>query len=196
MYLFNMEIEAVDFKTQINTEVLTKEIIVTNQDEYAHWGDVLKLCKNKVKEVEEERKNYTKPLDEAKARLMEKEKSITTPIKEYMARIEAKMTAWFLEEDKKRQEEQKRLEEEAVANAKPEDTDILVPVVESAKTVRSTVATTSAIKYNEYEVLDEMEVPREYLMLDDKKIKEAINKGQVKEIKGLKIIETARLTSR
>ena len=113
-----------------------------------------------------------------------------------MARIEAKMTSWFLEEDKKRQEEQKRLEEEAVANATPNQNDIIVPVVESAKTVRSSVATTSAIKYNEYEVVNEMEVPREYLMIDDKKIKEAINKGQVTEIKGLKIIETARLTSR
>lgn len=191
-----MTLETVEFKTQINPEVLQQTITIQTQDEYTHWGDVLKLCKNKIKETEDERKEYTKPIDEAKKRLMDKEKQITEPIKEYIKKIETEMALWFVAEEKRRQEEQRRLEAEAVANAKPTDTDIIVPVVESVKTTKGQVATSTAIKYNDFEVINLDEIPREYLMLDESKIKEAINKGKVKEIKGIKIVEKIRFNSR
>jgi hypothetical protein len=192
----NMQIDLVEFKTQINPDVLNKEIVVSTQDEYAYWGDVMKLCKNKIKEVEEERKEYTKPIDEAKKRLMDKEKEIVNPIKQYIEKIEKVMAAFFLEEQKKRQEEQKRLENEAIKNAKPEDTDVVVPVVESLKTTRGSVSTTTGITYNEFEVINADEIPREYLMPDESKIKNAINAGKVKEIKGIKIIQSVRFSNR
>lgn len=192
----NMQIDLVEFKTQINPDVLNKEIVVSTQDEYAYWGDVMKLCKNKIKEVEEERKEYTKPIDEAKKRLMDKEKEIVNPIKQYIEKIEKVMAAFFLEEQKKRQEEQKRLENEAIKNAKPEDTDVVVPVVESLKTARGSVSTTTGITYNDFEVINADEIPREYLKPDESKIQNAINAGKVTEIKGIKIIPSVRFTNR
>ncbi len=191
-----MNIELVEFKTTINPEVLNREIVITNQDEYTYWGDVMKLCKNKIKEIEDERKEYTKPIDEAKKRLMDKEKTITEPVKTYMAKIDQQMGVFYLAEEKKRQEEQKRLEAEAIANAKPEDTDVIVPVVESIKTTHGQVSTTTGIKYYEFEIDNPIDVPKEYWKIDEDKIKEAINKGGVKEIPGIKIIEKVRFTNR
>jgi len=92
--------------------------------------------------------------------------------------------------------DQKRLEEEAIKNAKPEDTDVIVPIVESVKTVRGEVSTNTAIKYNDFELVNLDEVPREYLVLDESKVKEAINKGGVAEIKGIKIVPKVRFTNR
>ena len=85
-----------DFKVQINTEVLQREIIITNQDEFLQAGDVLKLCKDKIKEVDEERKKYTAPLDEAKKRLMAKAKTIIEPIEAYIDKINKAMSDWIL----------------------------------------------------------------------------------------------------
>lgn len=205
-----MDTEIVEFKTQIDTDVLNREIIITTQDEYTHFGDVLKLCKQKIKEVDEERKNYTAPLDEAKKRLMAKAHAIIDPIEEYIAKINSSMGAWYLVEEKKHAAEQKRLEEEAIKKANEEaeriaketktevvvPADVVVPVVESIKTTRGSVSTNTAIKYNEYEVTDETLVPREYLILDDSKINNAINRGGIKEIHGIKIIEKVRFNSR
>lgn len=191
-----MTLETIEFKTQINPDILSQSITIQTNDEYSHWGDVMKLCKNKIKDTEDERKEYTKPIDEAKKRLMDKEKQITEPIKEYIKKIETEMAKWFVAEEKRRQAEQKRLEDEAIANAKPEDCDVIVPIVESVKTTRGDVATSTAIKYNDFELIALNEVPNEYLMLDENKVKEAINKGGVKSIAGIRILEKVRFLSR
>lgn len=188
--------EIVEFQTTIKPEVLEKEVVVSSQEDYTYFGDVLKLCKLKVKEIDEERKTYTAPLDESKKRIMAKANAIIKPIEEYMEKINKAMGAWYLIEEKKRAEEQRRLEEEAIKNAPKEATDVAVPVVESIKTTQGNVGKNTAIKYFDFEVVNVNEVPREYLTLDESKVKDAINKGGVKEIKGLKIVEKVRFSSR
>lgn len=47
----------------------------------------------------------------------------------------------------------------------------------------------------EYEVVDESKIPREFLKLDDKKVKDFIKKG-IREIPGLKITENTQTTMR
>lgn len=189
-------LELVEFQTTINPEVLSREIIINNQETYTYFGDILKLCKNKIKEIDEERKTYTDPLEKSKKLIIAKAKQIIKPIEEYINKITKEMGNYYLLEEKKRQEEQKRLEEEAIKNAKPEDIDIIVPIVESIKTTHGEVSTTTGIKYNEFEIIDETLIPREYLMVDESKIKTAINKGGVKSIDGIKIIENVRFTNR
>lgn len=191
-----MNIELVEFKTKIKEEVLQKEIVVSNKEEYSYWGDILKLCKNKIKEVEEERKEYTKPIDEAKKRLMDKEKAITQPIKDYMTRIESKMGIFYKEEEKKRLEEQKRLEEEAIKQAeeKGEETAVVEVIQDEAKTARGNIATSTARKEYEFEVLNILDVPRKYLVPNDSLIKQDLKKGV--EIPGIKPIEKIKFTSR
>lgn len=185
----------IEFKTQIDPEVLNREVVISNQEEYTQAGDVMKLCKNKIKEIDEERKLYTQPLDESKKRIMAKAKSITEPLEKYVEKISKAMGEWYLAEEKRRQEEQKKLEEQAIKEA-GDSPDVIVPIVESVKTTRGQVSTTTGIKYNDFEIVDEALIPREYLMVDESKIKEAINKGGVKSISGIKITEQVRFTNR
>lgn len=191
----------VDFTVVVDLkpEVLQRDVVVTNKDEYTQAGDVMKMCKQKIKEVDEERKTFTAPIDEAKKRIMAKAKEITEPLEKYIEKIEKAMGAWYLVEQKRIADENKRLEEEAITKAKEENstsTDIVVPIVEQVKTTHGNVATTTGITYNDFELVDLNLVPREYLMLDESKVKEAINKGGVKEIAGIKIEEKVRFTSR
>mgnify|MGYP007083423593 CR=1 FL=1 len=169
----------------LKPEVLEKEVTVTNQDEYTQCADVMKMCKQKIKEVDDERKTFTAPLDEAKKRIMAKAKEITEPLENYISKLEKAMGVWYLEE--------------AIAKAQAEQStspDIIVPVVESVKTTKGQVSTTTGTTYNDFELVDLNLVPREYLMLDESKVKEAINRGGVKEISGIKIEEKVRFTSR
>ena len=188
-----MEIE---IKTKIKPEVLSREIIIESQEDYSSCGDVLKNCKNKIKDLEIERKTYTSPLDESKKLIMAKFKETINPIKEYIDKINSVMSKWYLEEEKKRREEQKRLEEEAIKNAPDDEPDIEVPVVESVKTDRGKVATSTAVEYNEPKIIDESKIPRQYLDINLNRIKKAINDGGVKQISGIEIIKKARIISR
>lgn len=185
----------IEIKTQLNLEVLSREVVITNEQEYLQAGDVLKLCKKKVKELDEERKTYTAPLDESKKLIMAKFKETTEPLEKYIDKLSKVMAEYFVIEEKKRQEEQKRLEAEAINNAKPEDCDVIVPVVESLKTSKGSISTTSMVKSYEFEIVNELEIPREYLMVDESKIKKAINAG-VKEMKGILIKEVYKPKSR
>lgn len=190
-----------DFKVQINQEILQREIIITNQDEFLQAGDVLKLCKNKIKEVDEERKQYTAPLDEAKKRLIAKAKKITEPIEAYIEKINKAMSGWHIAQEKKRQEEESKLEIERQAKMKeiensgkmptPEELDIMVkqPETEATKTTRGNVATTSMVETWDFEIINAEEVERQYCTPDDKLIRQAIKVG-VREIKGIKITQS------
>lgn len=188
-----------DFKVQINTEVLQREITITNQDEFLQAGDVLKLCKDKIKEVDEERKSYTTPLDEAKKRLMAKAKAITEPIEEYIEKINKAMSDWHIEQDKIRKEEEERIEKEKYDYYKkcqeegkmPSDIDLMTkqPEVIDTKTTKGNIATTSMVETWDFEIINPEEVERQYCSPDERLIRQAIKSG-VREIKGIKITQS------
>lgn len=188
-----------DFKVQINTEVLQREITITNQDEFLQAGDVLKLCKDKIKEVDEERKSYTAPLDEAKKRLMAKAKAITEPIEAYIDKINKAMSDWHITQDKIRKEEEERIEKEKDDYYKkcqedgtmPKDIDLMTkqPEAIETKTTRGNIATTSMVETWDFEIINAEEVERQYCSPDERLIRQAIKSG-VREIKGIKITQS------
>lgn len=186
-----MEIE---IKTQLNKEVIEQPIVIETQENYTNYADVLKACKNKVKELEEERKSYTAPLDESKKRIMAKFKEVVDPLESYISKVSKAMSDWYVVEEKKRKELQAQLEKEAVEKADKTNPDVIVPVVESVKTTKSGYSTTTMIKSYTYEVEDLTKVPREYLMVDDKKVKAVIKTGI--KVDGIKIIEEFKPSSR
>lgn len=186
--------EQITIKTEIKQEVLDQPIVIENQESYEQAGDVLKLCKKKVKDLDEERKTYTAPLDESKKLIMNKFKEVTDPIKDFIERLEKEMSKWYVLEEQRRADLQKQLEDEAVASADDENPDVEVPVVQSIKKTKGQISTTSMVAHNTYEIIDETLIPREYLMPDEKKIGQAIRKGT--EIEGIKLIKGFKPTSR
>lgn len=176
----------IKFSTVIDPEILNKEIVIQNQETYQHYGDVMKLCKNKIKQVDEERKAHTDPLERLKKDWIAEAKAITEPIQKYVDRIASEMDKYFRIEQARIAEENKRLEAEAIANAKPTDTDIIVPVVESIKTTRGDLSTTTMREDWLFEMINPDEVDRSLCSPDSKKIQALIDSG-VREIKGVKI---------
>jgi hypothetical protein len=188
-----------EFKVSINQDILNREIVITNQDEFLQAGDVLKLCKDKIKEVDEERKSYTAPLDEAKKRLMAKAKAITEPIEAYIDKINKAMSDWHIEQNKIRKEEEERIEKEKDDYYKkcqedgtmPKDIDLMTkqPEAIETKTTRGNIATTSMVETWDFEIINPEEVERQYCSPDEKIIRQAIKSG-VREIKGIKITQS------
>lgn len=167
-----------------------QEVKITNADEYTNAGDVLKQVQMKLKRIDEKRKEYTQPMDQAKKRIMDDFKQVTQPLEEFIATVKGKMLDWYREEQKRLKEEQDRIDREALARAKKKNIDqVEVPVVTNQnKTQYGNIATVTVRKVWTYKVTNPEQVPREYLILDEKKIKEEIKTGK-RVIPGLKIYQ-------
>jgi hypothetical protein len=194
-----------EFKVSINQDILNREIIITNQDEFLQAGDVLKLCKNKIKEVEEERKSYTDPLEQSKKRLIAKAKAIIEPIEAYIDKINKAMSDWHIAQDKIRKEEEERIEKEKNDYYKkcqeegkmPSDIDLMTkqPELIDTKTTKGNIATTSMVEKWDFEIVNPDEVERNLCSPDERLIRKAISDG-ARELKGIKITKSFKTISR
>src|SRR3990167_10478655 len=119
------------------------EVVVTSSEQYTHAGDVLKLIKNKMKSLEEQRKSYTAPLDEAKKSIMADFKEVMAPLEKLEATIKSTMITWASAEQKRLDEEQRKIDEAVLAKAKAEKLSVVdVPVVNTQiKTQRGAFST-------------------------------------------------------
>lgn len=173
-----------------------QDVKITTANEYTGAGDLLKQLQLKVKKVEEKRKEYTKPLDDLKKKIMDDFRQITDPLEQFITDVKVKMTDWYRLEQKRKDEEQKKIEAEALAQAKVENkSEVVVPVVNDIKTQRGDVATTTVKKVWKWELIDAQKIPREYLCPDPVKIGEAIRSG-VREIEGVRIYQDEQISIR
>lgn len=184
-----------------------QEFKVTNQDEYNTAGDYLKSVKNATKQLEDLRMSMTRPLDEAKKRIMDlfrKTLDVLTNAENTLKRgilvyqqeqerirrqQEAKLQA---EAEKKRQEALKKAEQ-----ARTEGKDVKAEKYEekAAQTVAPILASNvekvsgiSTKKIWKFEVIDEMSIPREYLIPDLTKIGKIVRAaGETIKIAGIRI---------
>jgi len=180
-----------------------QQIKISSQDEYIKAGDLIKIVKNKINKIEEQRKSWTKPLDESKKRIMENVRDVIDPLKDFESSVKQVMTDWYMKEKARKDKEQAKLEERAKAKAIKEqkecgaDIPIMpaIPVVNDIKTQRGDMSVTTMKKVWKFKVIDETKVPREYLSLDEVEIRRAIREGK-REIKGLEIYQEDQLNIR
>jgi len=174
-----------------------QEIVVSSQQEYISAGDLLKLVKMKIKNIDEQRKSWTRPIDEAKSKIMKDVKTIIDPLEKFKKHIESKMVEWWEVEKIRKDAEQKEIDKKALAEIEEKgEGEVDVEVVNDLKTQRGNVATSTVVKRWTYKIIDEDKIPRKYLSADDKKINQAINKGRERKIEGLEIYQKARINSR
>ena len=188
--------------TEVNTEKLelvtkeveeflyqNQEITVTSQEDYTKATDTLKIINGKIKKLEEKRVEWTKPILEAKRKIDDDFKQAIKPLEEFVATVKTKMLDWYRVEQKRLDEEQKKLEAKAMEDAKNnKQSEVVVPVINEVKTHRGDLATATVSKKWMYKLLDENLVPREYLVVDEAKIKAAVKNG-VRIIAGVEIYE-------
>ena len=148
-----------------------------------------------VKAVNSLAKHYQALIDDGR-------KYVKTQLSAYARHKAMEAQRKALEEQKAREEARKAAEAEAAAlkaeaekaGLKAPDID-LPPPVEAAppmveKTVRSSEGSATTVKVYKFEVIDPQQVPREYLSVDEKKIRAAVKDG-IRAIPGVNIYEDA-----
>ena len=95
-----------------NTVAQAKAITkVTNDEELEIAGKIETSCKKQAKALSEIRLKLTRPLDEAKKTIMEREKELVKPLNDEQTRINKLTTAYATELARKAEEERRRREE-------------------------------------------------------------------------------------
>ena len=194
---FNHMLDLTPVKNEVDQFLYDfQEVKITSQDQYTQAGDTVKQIQMKIKKIESKRLEYTRPLDESKRLIMDDFKKITEPLEEFVSELKNKMLAWYKLEQARLNEEQKKLEQEALAKAKAEHkAEVQVPVINNQlKTQRGDVATISIKKVWKYRIVDETKIPRQYLTLDTAKVTQAI-RDEVRIIDGLEIYQEEQAPS-
>lgn len=173
------------------TLTLAKEYVIDGPEMYQLAADELKTIKGKAKELDELRKSMTRPLDDAKKRIMEFFNKPLQFLADAEGLIKRSMLTYDREQERIRKEEeerlralaraeQERLEEEARARAeqmkaegKAEEAIMemeAVPVIPlpSVQVEQPKVAGISRRQNWKARVVDPMQVPRQFLMVDEK----------------------------
>jgi dGTP triphosphohydrolase len=169
---------------------------VLSEEEYTQCGDTIKVLKFKVKKLEEKRKELTAPILAAKKNIDDNFKTITEPLEEVISKIESEMKVFWRADQERKNAEQKRLEAEAIEKAKElGQSEVQVEIVNEKKSATGEISKTIYTEKWTFEIIDESEVPNIYCSPDKKKIDEAIKAG-AREIKGLRIFDDGKITSR
>ncbi|MCP6727372.1 MAG: hypothetical protein KJI69_05185 [Patescibacteria group bacterium] len=164
-----------------------KVALIKSDGDLTKAVEFLVQVKKKLKEYEEERLTYTKPINESLSKLNAKFKEITVPLKDAERGVKDGILAYKREREEIRLIEEKKLQKKN-GNKNIVLTDAIPDIVESKS------GEIRARKTWTFEVLEEKTVPRAYMMVDDKKVKEAIRNGE-RNIKGLKIFQEEDLST-
>jgi vancomycin resistance protein YoaR len=189
-----------------------RNIVISDEDSLERAKDHAKAAKKISTTIDEKREEAKKPYLEGGRRIDALAKSLTAELdagtktlreqirnfelkKEQARQAElARIAAEKAKIEKEQEELRKKMEEE-----NPGSIDVLMPMVD---TIRLDVAA-AALKEEKsplkkvwtYKITDELQIPRLYLSVDDKKIKGAIQSG-LRDIPGLEIFQDSQLVLR
>jgi len=116
-----IDVEEIELTNDV--AALTKSsysLIISSQKEYIKASDLLKQIKSRYKELDSQRKEITKPLDEAKDKIMTLYKKPLNLLSEAEAIIKRLMIGYTAEQDRLGRIEQLRLQKIADAEAEKE----------------------------------------------------------------------------
>lgn len=221
----NQEIEIINpdrestIKTYLQTVKMESESLTIADDiTLAKAINIRGGVKKAYKKIEDERKEWVKPLKEAAKRGDEKFKKLSEPFKQLDELLKGKIESYYSEQLRKQREaelaaevarreelrllEEKRKEEEAKAKSEQEKTTINIkaemakedlqskPVmVEEVKTkVETPHAKMNIRKIWAFEIEDKEKVPDNYWIVDESAIRAAVS-GGAREIPGIRIYQ-------
>jgi rubrerythrin len=181
--------ETQDLVKQVDS--FDKAIIIKSNVDYERVGEELKQIKTLFNALENERKSATKPLDEAKKKIMDWFRQPSEKLTIAEANRKRAMIGYQQEQEKKRREEEARLAElqrkeaerlakkaaEAEAKGRTEKAEELRQQAQEASTIAPIVPPKvekingiKTMKIWKFRIVNEKLIPRDYLMPDEKKI--------------------------
>lgn len=153
---------------------------ISSVEENATALDLAAKIKKAGKLIEEKMDFYAKPHYNEYKRIRDAFKPYLDMLGEKEKSLKALMLEFHKAEQKRLDEEQKKLEEEALKNAKAGEA-VEVAVVNDIKTREAIHGKSTVRQVKKWRVVNLSLVPREYLMVDDAKVKAALKKGKVPE---------------
>jgi hypothetical protein len=163
-------------------------------------ADLAKMIRVALKTADDERKTLVEPLNGVVKTINLRFKRYTGPLEEAKMLIDGKMVAYGrkVADAQRVEDEKRRKEEDAVRAEEFPDEMPFTPPTAAPKPVTVYGNTGSAASFTntwDFEVTSATEVPREYLVPDEKKIRQAVKDG-VRTIPGVNIFEKTGLRVR
>lgn len=171
---------------QISSRANKVAIIKSNED-LIKAVEFLVQVKNKLKNYEEERLSYTEPINKTLKRLNDRFKILTEPLKLAQRGVKDAVLTY-----RKKKEEKRQIEEKKIRKKNGNENIILPEIVPDI--VESKSGEIRTRKNWVFKIVDEKKVPREYMIIDEKKVREAIREGK-RKIKGLEIYQEEDLST-
>ncbi|MDD5086070.1 MAG: hypothetical protein PHE61_08605 [Candidatus Omnitrophica bacterium] len=191
------------------TEVLNsaKGVIIKTPEQAQRAGDWRNRIKTKLKELDDDRKELTRPLDEIKKKIMDKYRPAVERLEEAYRIFDRGLSGYLAEQERIRQEQQRKLDEEArkkreAAEAKAAEwaekgnekkaeewaekaETVIAPVVATPPKVEGITTRDDW----EIEITNTNAIPREWLVPDVQAISKFVKSTKgMKQIPGVKII--------
>lgn len=197
--------QVIALTTQVSEIVSTADsLIVNDENDYITATDLLSLISKINKKLEEKRKELVKPYNEQVKKINDFFKGYTEPLDRANRTVKQKALTYKQDQERKRQEEERAIREaleKARKEAESQNKEVDIPAAETVvipkliPTVRAGLGTSTVKKVWTFAIEDETKIPREYLMVNEKKIREAIRKG-IREIPGVRIYQEEELAVR
>lgn len=204
----------------LSTEIATlnpivKAIKIRSQADYTQAGEYLKRCKGALKQIEDARVRITGPINESLREVNAQARESSQPWKLTESLIKNEMIVWQTEQERLQREEQRkrdeaarkereRLEAQAKKAAESGKIERAAQIQERAAAVVAPIITREVPKIAGqstreawlFEIEDATKVPREYMMVDESKIRKVVNalKGEA-VIAGVRVYSEKRLAS-
>ncbi len=181
-------------------------IVICDNQSYSYAGEFLKRIKQVQKQVDDTRKGMTRPMDEAKKKVMELFKPIESRINDMEASVKTSLLQYQTIVDRRIREEleEKRKKDEAEAAELAQDAEFFgsnsvemeqTEVKDQMQNVAPTVSGITTKMVWDFEIVDEALLPREMLSADIKKIRAGVEFG-MRDVAGLRIFQKQVISSR
>jgi len=182
-------------------------VIQAEQQEIANQADVdnanivLNHITKQMKTIEEKRKTFTQPLNQSLREINSTFKKLVEPLKSAREILRDKVMDWRRKEQEKIRIEQERIMKEEQRRRKIQEAhkdrghEVSEPVVMTKPEPLKKTDSTQIRKDWKFDILDSTKIPREYLLANETKIRQAIWNG-VREIPGVRIYQKETMVNR
>jgi hypothetical protein len=186
-----------------------EKVVVDSNEGMLEATDILSWVSNAKKQVEDKRKFLVKPLNDHVKAINEMFKGYMAPLEQADGVLRKKVLIYRQEQERIRREEEERLRKEAEAEQKrlekqakkegaappPPPPPVAPSMPEQAKTVHSGMGSVSTKMVWDFEIVDEVKVPRNFMIVNEKAIRAAVKAG-VRNIPGVKVYQKEELAVR